>query len=153
MAARRFYLAYGSNLNLSRMAAQCPGAAILGTAALTGWRLAFCGCGGGNYLTIEPDPQGAVPVAVWAITPEDEKALDQYEDYPALYFKRELPVTYREQGSNLCHAVQALVYIMVDGCRPGLPTASYMEECRAGYRSFGFDTALLQQAYEAASLD
>ena len=145
--AERLYLAYGSNLNLTHMGACCPGAKALGTAGIANWRLAFCGCGGGNYLTIQPAPGFTVPVAVWAITPKDELALDEYEDYPALYYKQDMPITYQAPGpGRLCQG-DAFIYIMVEGCRKGLPTPRYMDDCLAGYRAFGFDPALLHQAY------
>ena len=40
---RRYYLAYGSNLNVPQMRRRCPTATILGTAKLRGWELLFRG--------------------------------------------------------------------------------------------------------------
>ena len=80
---KRYYLAYGSNLNVRQMKMRCPKATILGTAKLKGWELLFKGSKTGSYLTIEENENGSVPVVIWEVTPSDEKALDRYEGYPA----------------------------------------------------------------------
>ena len=41
--AKRFYIAYGSNLNLPQMRGRCPGATIVGTAVIENYRLLFKG--------------------------------------------------------------------------------------------------------------
>ena len=66
---KRYYLAYGSNLNVPQMRRRCPGATILGTAKLRGWELLFRGSKTGSYLTIEEREGCEVPVAVWVVTP------------------------------------------------------------------------------------
>ena len=50
---KRYYIAYGSNLNVAQMRMRCPHATILGTAKLKGWELLFKGSKTGSYLTIE----------------------------------------------------------------------------------------------------
>ena len=50
---KRFYLAYGSNLNKNQMRYRCPDAKVVGVASLIGWRLLFKGSLTGAYLTIE----------------------------------------------------------------------------------------------------
>ena len=37
----RFYIAYGSNLNLQQMKHRCPTAEVVGTAVLRNWKLWF----------------------------------------------------------------------------------------------------------------
>ena len=51
MGKKRYYLAYGSNLNMEQMHYRCPGAVPLGTAELEGYRLLFKGSKTGAYLT------------------------------------------------------------------------------------------------------
>jgi len=92
---KRYYLAYGSNLNVPQMRRRCPTAAILGTAKLRGWELLFRGSKTGSYLTIEEREGCEVPVAVWVVTPEDEAALDRYEGFPGFYYKKEFRVQYK----------------------------------------------------------
>ena len=38
---KKYYLAYGSNLNRNQMRMRCPGAKPLGTAVIEGYRLLF----------------------------------------------------------------------------------------------------------------
>ena len=139
------YLAYGSNLNLTQMAERCPGAKAVGKGELPGWRLAFRGSQRGYYLTLLPEPEGKVPVGVWEVTPEDVRRLDDYEGYPEFYYKTELEVEYSSGGEE--RRERALVYIMREGYGPGAPTEAYYQGCIEGFRSFGLDTAGLEEAY------
>ena len=41
MSKKRYYLAYGSNLNRKQMQMRCPGAKVVGTALLEGYELLF----------------------------------------------------------------------------------------------------------------
>lgn len=143
---KKYYLAYGSNLNREQMAYRCPDAQPVGTAKLEGWRLIFRGSGTGNYLTIEPAPSYSVPVAVWAVTKTDEAALDRYEGYPVFYHKETLAIIYTGLETAQERQVEAFVYLMNDGHPAGLPTTRYMDTCEAGYRDFGFDLEVLLEA-------
>ena len=60
---KRYYIAYGSNLNIPQMRMRCPGARIIGTSVIEGYRLLFKGSRTGSYLTIEPQEGASVPVA------------------------------------------------------------------------------------------
>ena len=64
---KRFYLAYGSNLNIPQMQRRCPTAKIVGVAEIEDYELLFKGSKTGSYLTIEPKKGAMVPVAVWEI--------------------------------------------------------------------------------------
>ena len=61
---KRFYLAYGSNLNIPQMQRRCPTAKIVGIAEIKDYELLFKGSKTGSYLTIEPKKGATVPVAV-----------------------------------------------------------------------------------------
>ena len=76
MNEKRYYIAYGSNLNVRQMRMRCPHATILGTANLKDWELLFKGSRTGSYLTIEECENGTVPVVIWEVTVADEAALD-----------------------------------------------------------------------------
>lgn len=143
---KKYYLAYGSNLNREQMGYRCPNARPVGTAQLEGWRLVFRGSGSGNYLTIEPVPGCTVPVAVWAVTKADEAALDRYEGYPVFYRKETLAITCTGLKTAQERQVEAFVYLMNDGHPAGLPTTRYMDTCEVGYRDFGFDPEALLEA-------
>ena len=92
---KRYYLAYGSNLNLQQMALRCPMAKPVGTAVIRDYELLFKGSKTGAYLTIEPKDGGLVPVAVWEVTADDEKHLDIYEGCPTFYYKKEVRLPIR----------------------------------------------------------
>ena len=68
---KRYYIAYGSNLNTQQMRFRCPNAVVMGTAELKDWRLVFKGSKTGSYLTIEQAEGYTVPVAVWEVNEVD----------------------------------------------------------------------------------
>ena len=143
---KKYYIAYGSNLNIRQMKQRCPSARIIGTADLAGWQLLFKGSKTGSYLTIERKNGSTVPVAVWEITAEDEKALDRYEGYPSFYYKKKLPLRYQGIRTGRTHSCNAMVYIMHEERPLGLPSQFYVNTCAEGYRYFGFDIGFLVDA-------
>lgn len=76
---KKYYLAYGSNLNIRQMKFRCPTAKIVGTAIIKDYELLYKGSKTGSYLTIEKKKGSVVPVAVWEVTKSDERSLDTYE--------------------------------------------------------------------------
>lgn len=143
---RKSYLAYGSNLNIAQMRERCPGAEIMGTAVLKDYRLLARRGPSGAYLTIEEEEGSAVPAAVWSVGPEDEKALDEYEGFPKLYYKKELSVPIRERESGMVRECRVFVYIMYREYPYGIPADEYVEDCLQGYRDFGLDETVLLEA-------
>ena len=148
MDKKRYYLAYGSNLNMAQMRYRCPGAVPLGTAEIKDYRLLFKGSRSGSYLTIEKADGYTVPVGVWAVTAADEARLDRYEGYPAFYYKMEVDITYTGLVSKKARKVKAFVYIMHEDRLFGIPSFRYVDTCRQGYADFGFDEDILADAYE-----
>lgn len=140
--SERNSIAYGSNLNLLQIRSRCPEAKIVGTDWLNDYQLLFKGSQTGSYLTIEKCKGKQVPVAVFAISKNDETALDRYEGYPNFYYKKEISVKVKNQ------TLQAFVYIMHEERPLGIPTKSYLQTCKQGYDFFKFDTAYLEQAYQ-----
>lgn len=145
---KRYYLAYGSNLNVPQMRRRCPTATILGTATLKGWELLFRGSKTGSYLTIEPKEGGRVPVVIWEVTPADEAALDRYEGFPSFYYKRDFWLQYRGIRSGRRRTVNAFAYIMHEDRPIGIPSEYYMDVCMEGYDTFGFNRRILLEAYD-----
>lgn len=148
---QKLYIAYGSNLNRAQMQTRCPDAVPLGAGELAGYKLVFRAGGKGVYLTVEPEAGSTVPVGVWAIGPADEAALDEYEAYPQLYGKTELPVRFREFASGQTRQAPALVYIMADGHPQARPHQDYLDACFAGFRDFGLSTWALDTAIAQAA--
>lgn len=64
MDQRKYYIAYGSNLNIHEMRERCPGARIFGTAVLENYQLLVKRGDSGAYFTIEPRMGSAVSVGV-----------------------------------------------------------------------------------------
>lgn len=143
---KRYYIAYGSNLNVRQMQMRCPSARIMGTSVIQNYRLMFKGSLTGSYLTIEPEKGCSVPVAVWEVTAEDERSLDRYEGFPSFYYKKEmeLPVTGIRTGKMRRRRV--FVYIMHEERDFGVPSSFYMRTCAEGYRYFGFGLETLFEA-------
>lgn len=143
---RKYYLAYGSNLDVDQMLRRCPEAIQIGTTIIKDYELVFRGnsrhCGVAN---IEPRGDGvSVPVGIWSITERDEAALDRYEGWPWLYEKQTFSV--RVKGKT----ISAMAYIMTPGHRISAPTRAYLDTILRGYDDFGFDTEPLLEAAENA---
>lgn len=145
---KRYYIAYGSNLNVPQMRMRCPHATILGTATLTGWELLFKGSKTGSYLTIEECEGGTVPVVIWEVSEKDEAALDRYEGFPCFYYKKDIKLRYKGIITGRRRTVTAFAYIMHEDRPIGVPSGFYMRTCLAGYDTFRFNKNVLTSAYE-----
>ena len=124
---KRYYLAYGSNLNVRQMKMRCPNSRIIGTATIKDYRLMFKGSQTGSYLTIEPAPGSEVPVGVWAVTAADERSLDRYEGYPSFYYKKELSLPITGIRTGKVRQRNTFVYIMHEERRLGTPSDFYLQ--------------------------
>ena len=69
----RYYLAYGSNLDMERMGKRCPYAVVVGTTEIMGYRLLFKKSKTGCYATIEQDANESVPAVVAYVMHEDRR--------------------------------------------------------------------------------
>ena len=144
---KRYYIAYGSNLNIRQMRMRCPSARIIGTSVILDYELLFKGSMTGAYLTIEKKAGGMVPVAAWEVTAEDELSLDHYEGCPRFYYKAEMMLPIKGIRSGKVRNRNCFVYIMHEDRPLGVPSQYYVTTCLEGYRSFGFDEKVLMQAY------
>lgn len=147
---KRFYIAYGSNLNVRQMRMRCPDAVIIRTAFIPDYRLLFKGSKSGNYLTIEPHSGSRVPVAVWAVSARDERNLDRYEGFPDFYYKKGFPLEVKLSETGKIRKLMAFAYIMHEERKLGLPSTSYLQTCGTGYRDFGFDLQYLLDAMDVS---
>ena len=143
----KYYLAYGSNLNVNTMYRRCPDAEIAGTATIKDYRLLFKGSKTGSFLTIEPCKGMTVPVGVWSVSDYDERMLDQYEGFPTFYYKKTMRLTMTDENGKR-KRIDAFAYIMHENRLPGIPSNLYMRICAEGYRDFGFDRQVLDEALE-----
>ena len=150
---KKYYIAYGSNLNLPQMRVRCPNARVIGTSVIDGYQLLFKGSKTGSYLTIEPKEGGKVPVVVWEVTESDEKELDRYEGYPTFYYKKTMTLDVKEIRTGKIRRKEAFVYIMHEERKLGSPSRYYIRTCLDGYRAFGFDERYLYDALAISRRD
>lgn len=150
---KRYYIAYGSNLNVPQMRMRCPKARILGTSVIEDYQLLFKGSKTGSYLTIEPKTGAEVPVAVWEVTETDEKELDRYEGYPNFYYKKDMTLDIKGIKTGKIRRREAFVYIMHEERKLGIPSRYYVKTCLDGYRAFGFDEKYLFDAIRISRRD
>ena len=148
--ADRYYIAYGSNLSIEQMKVRTPDAVIAGTGTLKNWRLLFR-----QFATIKKCKGYSVPVLVWKISAQDEKRLDRYEGYPCFYVKKVLTLAVTSLDGRDVGELTAMVYIMTKkasearGVNP-LPSNYYYGVLDAGYKTFGFDGKILNEAMREA---
>ena len=145
---KKYYIAYGSNLNVQQMKFRCPGAKVVGTSVIKDYQLLYKGSKTGSYLTIEKKKGGMVPVAVWEVTADDEKRLDAYEGYPNFYYKTDMQLTVKSHITGRKKKLDAFVYIMHEERKLGIPSYAYVRTCVQGYRDFGFDLKHLRLAFD-----
>ena len=85
------YFAYGSNLNHHQMKKiRCIGSKYLKSFILKDYKLIFCHPNKLNkfgYANIIKKKTSEVAGAIWEITKEHEKILDNYEQFPDIYQK------------------------------------------------------------------
>ena len=147
---KRYYIAYGSNLNIRQMRMRCPSARIIGTSVIPDYELLFKGSMTGAYLTIEKKAGGKVPVAAWEVTAEDELSLDRYEGYPRFYYKAEMALPIKGIRSGKVRNRNCFVYIMHEDRKIGIPASSYVAAVLDGYIAFHFDEHYLSEAVKNA---
>jgi AIG2-like family len=114
------YAAYGSNMDPARMAARCPHSPARSTGWLLGWRLTFAGEDhgwDGALATVVEDPASQVFVALYEVSPEDTRHLDEWES--TVYRKLRVRV------QTLDGEQVAWLYVL-DAYEGGLPSASYL---------------------------
>lgn len=145
---KRYYIAYGSNLNVMQMKARCPSARIIGTSVIKDYELLFKGSKTGSYLTIEKKQGAKVPVAIWETQESDEKALDRYEGCPQFYYKKEMVIPIKGIKTKKTRIRKAYVYIMHEDRELGIPSGHYLRTCYEGYMKFGFDPLYLLRALD-----
>lgn len=138
---KKYYLAYGSNLNLNQMNYRCWSAKPIGSIILNDYRLVYKGRADFfAYLTIEKCKGYNVPLGLFEVSPFDIFSLDNYEGYPTFYSKFYIPI---EIGGK---SKKALIYIMNKNFDYHLPRLEYIKTCFEGYNDFGFDRTILDTA-------
>lgn len=137
----KYYIAYGSNLNMEQMSRRCPDARPVAKAELTDTKLVFrSNARGFGVATVEYKKGGKVPIGIWRISDRDEEALDRYEGYPILYKKQDVAVSIGGIPVN------AMIYVMAPGHAVTSPSPAYLSTIAQGYSDFGFSCDGLYKA-------
>lgn len=144
---RKLYIAYGSNLNLTQMAARCPSASIYAKGTLKNWELVYRGRKTNAHATIIRKQGSSVPVLIWEIQPKDEYYLDIYEGYPHYYFKKNIMVDIEGRKKK------AMVYIMDEKQMPGKPSDQYIRTILQGYKDNDMDICIFQKSLVTNSIE
>ena len=127
------YFAYGSNLNHFQMKRRCKDSVFVKKINLSNFKLTFRS----KYRAadIEPKKNSIVPGALFEISKSDEKKLDVYEDYPALYKK----YYFNYYGKKV------MTYTMVKKSQFRFPTKRYLNVVRKGYKDCKLNLKFLKQ--------
>jgi hypothetical protein len=110
------------------MAQRTPNARQLGSMYIPNWRLVFR-----NVADIEQshNSDDLLPVGVWELTEDCEKALDFYEGFPNLYKKIE---------------VNGIMTYKMNSTRIAPPSKGYFNGIVDGYKDFGLNSTYLFNA-------
>lgn len=138
----RFYYAYGSNLSLKQMARRCPDARPVRKLTIRGWKLVFRGS-----ADIQPGTRDdVVHGALYAMSPEDEDLMDDYEgvagNRQGLYRKVDFKINATGE--------EAFFYVMNRGdvCPP---SETYYTTILRGFRDWGLPVGALRKAAKLAA--
>lgn len=143
----KYYIAYGSNLNLKQMKARCPDAKLLGTGTIRDYGLLFRGNLQSAVATIEPSAGEKVPVGVFQISDMDEKFLDRYEGYPHLYYKDSVSIEINGEKT------EAMIYLMHPKYKFGIPNREYLQTIKQGYEDCKLDITYLNHAVKNMKIE
>jgi gamma-glutamylcyclotransferase (GGCT)/AIG2-like uncharacterized protein YtfP len=135
--SRRYYFAYGSNMDEQQMYRRCVSPELVGLATLPGWRFRINSRG---VATVVPDDGSTVHGVLWIIDEEDEQHLDFYEGVDAGYYVKRTATVYRRDGE----AVEALLYEATDD-EPGSPREGYLERIVAAARRHGLPPRYIEE--------
>lgn len=166
---KKYYFAYGADLNIPQMLECCPRAQIVGWAEIPGHDLLFRGTKQRCGLTIEPGA-GSVYVGVWQLTAEDEYTLGRragrlYQakeielevhlvpgDFPpaATSYCSWRTVRGSTQQTNVWQEVKRLkgtILTAAPGYPPELPESTHCQSIARGFAAFGFPLENLTEAW------
>ena len=126
------YFAYGSNLNHYQMKnIRCVGSKYIRSYFLKNYKLSFCHPNKLNkfgYGNIIKKKRSKVAGAIWKITKEHEKILDNYEQFPNIYKKKYF---YLRGKKIMFYAMYK--YFIKD------PPKSYIDTINKGYEDCNID--------------
>ena len=132
---RKYYFAYGSNMDETQMKKRCPHSKLVGVAILKGYRFVYDGYSSyrqGAVANLIKDQCEKVFGVLYEISETDEENLDRYEGYPVAYDKKEVEVEDLKRRKY-----KALVYLR-EPRTIGKPSRKYEMTIITTARKFGF---------------
>lgn len=136
---KKYYIAYGSNLNSGHMENLCPSAKFLGKVILNNFALSFEGEKDRCYLNIRKVKDKNIEVGVFELNDKDIFKLDEYEDYPLLYKKEDIEIELNNKK------IKAFYYCMDCDYSPCKPNKEYVEMCLKGYLDYNIKKEQLEE--------
>lgn len=124
----QLFIAYGTHMNLRQMQKQCPNAKKIGLGVVKDYQLTFRGTKKEAFANLEQKQGVRTPVVIWELGHNDERNLDEYEEYPNLYAKESLSFIF-EDGTTM----KGMTYIMNEGYELGMPSKQYYACILEGY--------------------
>ena len=128
------YFAYGSNLSKKQMLERCPDSKPRFTATLHNYRLVFAGWSRkwrGGTATIKSFRREKVPGAVYEISDNDLRKLDNHEGYPDTNDRFNVIVNNEDDNP-----VEAVTYIRTGQIEETAPSKEYLAIMQQGYRDW-----------------
>jgi len=126
------YFSYGSNLNHHQMKnIRCIGSKYLKSFFLKDYKLIFCHPNKLNkfgYANIVKKKGSKVPGAIWEITKNHEKILDNYEQFPNIYQKKYFNLEEKK-----------IMFYIMNKYFIKNPPDSYVETINKGYEDCNID--------------
>jgi gamma-glutamylcyclotransferase (GGCT)/AIG2-like uncharacterized protein YtfP len=122
------YFAYGSNMDVTAMAARCPATDVVGQARLARHKLLINSDG---YATVVRDPKGTVHGLLFDLALSDVAALDRYEGVSRGLYSKAIQPVLTAKGPK-----KALIYLARSSL-PGVPLPGYLEGVIAAAQAAG----------------
>ncbi len=129
-----YYFAYASNLKQKQMQERCPGRKPKFVATLPNYKLVFVGWSRqwhGGMASIKPFRGESVRGAIYEISDQCLRRLDNYEGYPDNY--NHLNVTVFDEDNA---PITAITYIKSGQLEETQPSKEYLSVIQQGYRDW-----------------
>lgn len=142
-----WYIAYGSNMDLSRLEQRIGKPQDSVAIVLDGYKLTFNKSGGNGdvYANLLSHADAQTPAVAWRIDAEQLAKLDYFEGTPLHYLRIGFAFQHPTEGASLGQAYLANPKKLV---KEQTPNSNYLRFINNGYQDFGFDSSKLLNDWE-----